>query len=166
MSARENATTITTPRETQSRSLLHIGETSAQGISGFGFWFVTPIHRSCSVIDFYINSNKVLSENCSRTDDLDTLIDELHASSEGVKLWNKARDTYAEYLRVQLTEGQISKIKYHRLLYDCSQADLASKAGIHQSNIARAEKIGHKSSIATYKRIAAALNIDYQELLP
>ncbi|MBM4311024.1 MAG: helix-turn-helix transcriptional regulator [Deltaproteobacteria bacterium] len=65
----------------------------------------------------------------------------------------------------EMASGRISRIKYHRLLAQMTQSDLAEKTGMRQANIARAESVNHTPNQNTLRKIAAALGVEVKELV-
>lgn len=74
-------------------------------------------------------------------------------------------DVFKADIAEEMASGQISRIKYHRLLARMTQADLAERTGMRQANIARAESVNHTPNQNTLRRIAAALGVEVKELV-
>jgi DNA-binding XRE family transcriptional regulator len=74
-------------------------------------------------------------------------------------------DVFKADLTEDMASGRISKIKYHRLIAQMTQADLAKKTGMRQANIARAESVKHTPNQNTLRKIAAALGVEVKELV-
>jgi ribosome-binding protein aMBF1 (putative translation factor) len=79
----------------------------------------------------------------------------------------KARDRrYAELL-AEVKASRLSRITAERLKRQWTQGELAERAGMHQSNIARLERLGAPISVRSARRLAGVLGLeDYRELLP
>lgn len=147
--------------------VLHIGGTETLDI--LQCEIRQPIVKVCESVTILIDQTTPIGEfeQCyPKLIDAEELVEELLSTSEGRELWAEAEEEYRAELREELEEGKVSKIKFHRLVADLSQVELANKAGIPQSNLARAEKVGYSASVKTYKKIAKALGVDYMELLP
>lgn len=72
---------------------------------------------------------------------------------------------FKEELYQEITEKKISKIKYYRIISKMTQKDLAERLEMAQPNVARLEKVGHRTDIETLKLLGQAFKIDYKELI-
>lgn len=61
--------------------------------------------------------------------------------------------------------GEMSKIKYYRLINNMDQKALAEKMGTKQANISRIEQIGYKPRIKTLERLAETFNLSPKDLI-
>lgn len=61
--------------------------------------------------------------------------------------------------------GEMSKIKYYRLITNMDQKALAEKMGTKQANISRIEQIGYKPRIKTLERLAKIFNLSLKDLI-
>lgn len=61
--------------------------------------------------------------------------------------------------------GEMSKIKYYRLINNMDQKALAEKIGTKQANISRIEQIGYKPRIKTLEKLAEIFNLSPKDLI-
>jgi hypothetical protein len=125
-----------------------------------------PSHQCWSSL-FVGQNNEIESKQyCEKEIDINDYIATLTTTDKGRMLWEKASAKFEDELWGKVTSGEISKIKYYRIIKNIDQKTLSKSTGLLQPNISRIEKPGAKPSIANYKKIAKALDIDYKELLP
>lgn len=103
---------------------------------------------------------------------------ELPTMADLVARMRSADPSFDEHLRVAegvrhgellagVAAGRLSRITAERLRLGMTQEELAGRVGMAQPNISRLEKPGAPLSVATARRLAAALEIsDYRDLLP
>jgi len=77
------------------------------------------------------------------------------------KAWD---DQYKEWNDL-VGNGEMSKIKYHRLVSGINQHDLARMLKTKQPNIARIEKVGYQTNVDTLKKLAKIFSIRVEELI-
>lgn len=127
---------------------------------------ISTLPMKCEVV-FLSNRGAIVSD-CTpmgRTSITD-VIAKYTATEEGRKAFAKAeRDLHAE-LKKKMHAGKISPLKYFRLIKNMDQLTLAKLSGIKQPNLSRLEKPGHRGDIASYKKLAKVLGVDFKELLP
>lgn len=70
---------------------------------------------------------------------------------------------WEDYLR--LSSGQVAPLRYWRERRGLTQAALAEMAGVPQSYISTIESGRKPGSVATYKALALALNLDVDDLV-
>ncbi len=98
--------------------------------------------------------------------DIKDIIKELTASEDGRNLWKEAQDKVNAELWDEVVNGRMTRVKYFRIINNLTQKELAEKAHIKQPDVSRIEKAGYRGSIATYKKLADILNVNYKELMP
>ena len=98
---------------------------------------------------------------------IEDVIAKARSTPEGEKAWQEAERVRDQELKERLNDGEISRIKYHRLLKKMQQGELAERVGTQQPNIARYERIDHQGRVRvqTLEKIAAALEVNVKDLL-
>lgn len=95
---------------------------------------------------------------------LDDFIDTYLTDDEKQQL-TESQEILKDQWRQLVESGQMSSIKYYRLLNDMDQKALADKMAMKQSNISRLEQVGYKPRIKTLEKLAAIFNISPKDLL-
>lgn len=103
-----------------------------------------------------------LRENAISINDV---VKEYSATSEGKGSLKKAWDEqYKEWSNL-VKNGEMSKIKYYRLISGVSQIDLAKQLNTKQPNIARIEKVDYQPNVDTLKKLAKIFSIRVEALI-
>ena len=95
---------------------------------------------------------------------LDNFIDTYLTDDEKKQL-TQSQEILKDQWRQLVESGQMSKIKYYRLLNNMDQKALADKMAMKQSNISRLEQVGYKPRIKTLENLAATFNISPKDLI-
>lgn len=96
---------------------------------------------------------------------LKTVVDDFTSTSEGKNAWETAWKEQLDEWHSLLKQGQISKIKYYRLINGIDQVSLAKELGTAQPNISRIEKQGYNVPAATLKKLAKIFGVRMEELI-
>jgi DNA-binding Xre family transcriptional regulator len=99
---------------------------------------------------------------------------ESEATSPAVRVVHQAPGLRAQQVRFEIQRqyfesaerGEISKVRAWRVLRGMDQSELASRAGMTQPEVSRAERIGQALRMKgeTLRRIARALNVPVDDL--
>ncbi len=103
-----------------------------------------------------------LRENAISINDV---VKEYSATSEGKSSLKKAWDEQYKEWSDFVKNGEMSKIKYYRLISGVSQIDLAKRLNTKQPNIARIEKVDYQPNVDTLKKLAKIFSIRVEELI-
>ena len=108
------------------------------------------------LLDVHLKDKTAISLN----DYIDTYLTE-HEKQE----LSKGRKILEQEWWQSVQTGEMSKIKYYRLINNMDQKALAEKMGTKQANISRIEQIGYKPRIKTLERLAKIFNLSLKDLI-
>jgi DNA-binding XRE family transcriptional regulator len=92
-------------------------------------------------------------------------VKEYSATLEGKGSLKKAWDEQYKEWSDLVKNGEMSKIKYYRLVSGINQHELARKLNTKQPNIARIEKVGYQPNVDTLKKLAKIFSIPVEDLI-
>ncbi len=96
---------------------------------------------------------------------LKTIVREFTSTPDGKKAWDLAwEEQYVEWEQ-QVNNGEISRVKYYRLINIMDQATLAKKLKTTKPYISRIEKVGYNIPISTLKRLANIFKVKKEILI-
>lgn len=78
----------------------------------------------------------------------------------------KAEKKYDDEIRLAIESGELNPIRGWRMIRGMDQKELARRTGLKQPNISRMEKLGAVAAVPSLKKIANALQISIEELIP
>lgn len=73
---------------------------------------------------------------------------------------------YDDGVRAAIKSGEMNPIRGWRIIRGMDQKELSRMTGLKQPNISRMEKLGAKAEVSNLKKIAKALRIGIEELIP
>lgn len=77
-----------------------------------------------------------------------------------------AEKKHDDEIRSAIKAGEINPIRGWRIIRGVDQKELARLTGLKQPNISRMEKLGARAEVPNLKKIAEALQIGIEELIP
>lgn len=92
-------------------------------------------------------------------------VKEYSTTPEGKVSLKKAWDDQYKEWNDLVGKGEMSKIKYYRLVSGINQHDLAGMLKTKQPNIARIEKVGYQPNVDTLKKLAKIFSIRVEDLI-
>lgn len=92
-------------------------------------------------------------------------VKEYSATSEGKGSLKKAWDEQYNEWGDLVGKGEMSKIKYCRLVSGINQHELARKLNTKQPNIVRIEKVGYQPNVDTLRKLAKIFSIQVEDLI-
>ncbi len=93
------------------------------------------------------------------------VVKEYSATPEGRISLKKAWDEQHKEWSDLVNKGEMSKIKYYRLVFGINQHDVARMLKTKQPNIARIEQVGYQPNVDTLKKLAKIFSIRVEDLI-